>query len=56
MRYYFIKDQVETGGVVIKHFLTEEIFGGHYKKPLQSALFRTFRAEIINILDDLEMG
>ena len=51
VRYYFIKDQVETGDVVIGHFPTEEILGGNFKNPLQVALFRKFRAEIINIPD-----
>ena len=29
---------------------------GHFTKPLQGALFSKFRAEIINIPDDLDMG
>ena len=28
----------------------------HFKNPLQGALFRKFRAEIMNIPDDLDMG
>ena len=40
VRVYFIKDQVETRDVVIQHFPTEEILGGHFIKPLQGALFR----------------
>ena len=30
--------------------------GDHFTKPLQGALFRKFRAEIMNIPDDLYMG
>ena len=56
MHYYFIKDRVETGGVVIKHFPTEELLGGHFTNPLQGALFRKSRAEIMNIPYDLDMG
>ena len=56
MRYYFIKDRVETGDVVIEHFPTEKMMGYHFTKPLQGTLFRKFRAEIINIPDDLDMG
>ena len=56
VHYYFIKYRVETGYVVIKHFPTEEILGGNFTKPLQSSLFRNFRAEIMNIPDDLDMG
>ena len=43
VRYYCIKDWLETGEVVIKHFPTEEMLGDHFTKPLQGALFRKFR-------------
>ena len=55
MRYYFIKDRVETGGVVIEHCPTEEMLGGHFTKPLQGALLRKFRAETMNIPDNLDI-
>ena len=32
------------------------MFADHFTKPLQDALFRNFRAEIMNIPDDLDMG
>ena len=32
------------------------MLGGHFTKPLKCALFRKFRVEIMNILDDLDMG
>ena len=44
LRYYFIKDRVEAGEVVIEHFPTEKMLGDHFTKPLQGALFRKFRA------------
>ena len=47
VRYYFIKDLVETGEVVINNCPTEEILGDHFTKPLQGALFSNFRAEIM---------
>ena len=56
VRYYFIKDQVETGDVVIEHFPMEKMLGGHLTKPLQGEMFRKFGAEIMNIPDDLDMG
>ena len=56
VRYYSIKDLVETGNVVIGHCLTEKMLGGHFTNPLQGALFRNFRAEIMSIPDDLDMG
>ena len=44
VRYYFIKDRVETGDVVIEYFPTEKMLGEHFTKPLQGALFRKFRS------------
>ena len=40
---------------MIEHCPTEEILAEHFTKPLQGALFRKFRAEIMNISDDLDM-
>ena len=56
VRLYFINDWVETGDVVIKHCPKEKLLGDHFTKPLQGALFRKFRAEIMNIRDDPYMG
>ena len=56
LRYCFIKDQVETGDMVIEHCPTEKMFGDRFIKPLQGALFRKSRAEIMNIPDDLDIG
>ena len=56
VRYYFIKDRAETGDIGIEHCPTEEMLGGHLTKTLQGALFRKFRAEIMNIPDDLDTG
>ena len=55
MIYYFIKDWVDIGVVVIKHCPTEEMLGDHFTNPLQGALFRKFSEEIIKIPDDLDM-
>ena len=41
---------------MIEHCPTEEIYGDHFTKPLQVALFRNFRAKIMNIPDDMDMG
>ena len=56
VRYYFIKDRVETRDVEIKHFLMEETLENNFTKPLQGAMFRKFRSETMNIPDDLDMG
>ena len=56
VHYYFIKDQVETGDMVIGHCPTEAILGNNFTNLSQGALFRKFRAEIMNISDDLDIG
>ena len=55
VRYYFIKYRVESGEVIIEHCPRTKILGDHFTKPLQGVLFRKFRAEIMNISDDLDM-
>ena len=55
VRYYCIKYQVETRDVLIKHCPKEKMLGGNFTKPFQDALFRKFRAEIMNVPDDLDM-
>ena len=49
VRYYFIKEQVESGEGVIEHCQTTDILGNHFTKPLKGALFMKFRAEMIII-------
>ena len=44
------------GEVLVEHCLTEKMLGDHFTKPLQGALFRKFRTEIMNIPDALDMG
>ena len=55
VRYYFIKDWVESGEVVIKNCPTTEILGDICTNLLQGALIRKYRAEIMNIPDDINM-
>ena len=54
MRYYFIKERVELGEVIIKHCPRTKMLGDHFTKPLQGTLFRKFRLKIMNIPDDLD--
>ena len=56
VRYYFIKDWVQTRDVLIKRYLTEEILGDHFTKTLQDKMFSKSSAKIMNIPDDLDMG
>ena len=48
-RYYFIKDRISTGGIVVKHCPTGEMLADHFTKSLQGALLQKFRAEIQGI-------
>ena len=46
---------MESGNVIIRNFPTTEMLGNYFTKPLQGAMLRKFRVEIMNILDDLDM-
>ena len=56
VRYYFLKERVETGKVIINNCPKAEMLRDHFTKPLQGALFRKFRTETMNIRDDLDTG
>jgi len=49
VRYYFIKDRIQSGDITLEHCPTEEMVADHFTKPLQGTLFRKFRAEIQGI-------
>jgi len=51
VRYFFIKDRVDNGEIVIEHCPTAEMIADYFTKPLQGALFIKFRNFIMN--DDL---
>ena len=52
MRYLFIKDQITTGDVHLKHFPETKMLADHFTKPLQGELFWKFRADLMNISED----
>ena len=52
----FHKGSVRNRGRGNQTFYTEEMWGEHFTKPLQGALLRKFRAEIMNIPDELDLG
>ena len=59
VRYYFIKEWIAVGDIVVKHCTTREMLTDHFTKPLQGSIFRKFRAEIQGIhttMNDGEMG
>jgi hypothetical protein len=49
IRYFFVKDRVEAGEVVIKYAPTEDMLADLLTKPLQGELFRKLRHSILNL-------
>ena len=47
VRYYFIADQVAKGNVEVAYCPTGDMVADFMTKPLQGALFRKFRKEIM---------
>ena len=54
VRYYFIKDRIKMGGVVVKHCNTELMLADHFTKALQGILFKKFWVEVMNLLEGLD--
>ena len=48
IRYFFVKDRVESGEVVIRYLPTEDMVADILTKPLQGDLFRKLRAKLLN--------
>ena len=51
VRYFFTKDKVESGELVIEYLPTEEMLADLLTKPLQGALFRRLRNQLLNRSD-----
>lgn len=49
IRYFFVKDRVDSGEVRIVHCPTKEMVADYFTKPLQGALFYKLRDYIMNI-------
>ena len=49
IRYFFIKDQVDSKHVRIEHCPTADMVADYFTKPLQGAPFRKLRDLIMNI-------
>jgi hypothetical protein len=49
VRYFFVKDRVDSKEISIKHCPTGEMMADYFTKPLQGALFRRMRDRIMNI-------
>ncbi len=48
VRYFFTKDKVESGELMIEYLPTEEMIADILTKPLQGALFRRLRDQLLN--------
>jgi hypothetical protein len=49
VRYFFIRDRINSGEITIEHCPATEMLTDHFTKPLQGEMFRKFRAEIQGI-------
>jgi hypothetical protein len=49
IRYFFVKDRVESGEIVIKYAPTEDMLADLLTKPLQGELFRKLRHSLLNL-------
>jgi hypothetical protein len=49
IKYFFIKDRIESGEIALKYMSTEDMVADYFSKPLQGALFRKLRAIILNL-------
>jgi hypothetical protein len=47
IRYFFIKDRLETDGFTVEHCPTEQMLADFFTKPLQGNLFRRLREVIM---------
>ena len=47
IRYFFIKDCVESGKIVIRHCPTDKMVADYHTKPLQGKKFRDFHDQIM---------
>lgn len=57
VRYFFVKDRIENGEIIITYLPTSEMVADILTKPLQGELFRNLRNKLLNcealhILDD----
>jgi hypothetical protein len=48
IRYYFIKDRMESGEITLEHKGTEDMLADFFTKPLQGAKFKELRDKIMN--------
>ena len=52
IRYFFVKDRIESKEMRVEHCPTDNMTGDFLTKPLQGSKFYKFRKEIMNLQDD----
>jgi hypothetical protein len=52
IKYFFIKDRIDSGEVKVEYKATEEMIADLFTKPLQGQLFAKFRGAVMNISSD----
>jgi len=50
LRYFFVKDRIESGEVSIQYLPTGAMIADLLTKPLQGSLFRRLRGELLNLV------
>lgn len=50
IRYFFLKDQVEKGNLIIEYCPTNLVWADHMTNPLQGEKFRKFRDDILGYM------
>jgi hypothetical protein len=48
VRYYFIKDRVDTGEINIQHLSTDEMTADILTKPLVGSQFKRLKSKLLN--------
>ena len=56
IRYFFITDRVAQGDVSLVWCPTGDMIGDFMTKPLQGALFRKFREQIMGVIPEQDPG
>ena len=51
IRYFFVKDRVDAGEIVIEHMPTHLMIADILTKPLQGELFKRMRDALLNCRD-----
>ena len=47
IRYFFLTDQIKQGNLVVEYCPTDKMIGDYMSKPVQGALFKKFRDQIM---------